>query len=215
MLLVGAFFLLGQTQKAYACSILLDPASPVPGASAVTGQAEDDQARRHVLAGAQVTYTFCPPASGSHYNIAGLGPIEPRFYGPNDVAEPQGWLHNLEHGAMVVLYSCARNGCDSGSLDRLKQLVTTLPDSPVCKLKAGRISPVVARFDEMKAPFAAVVWNRVLFQNTLDIGQIEQFYANEAERTNPEPQCDMSMSASPSPGSTGPTESASPSPSGT
>jgi hypothetical protein len=173
-----------------------------------------------------VTYTFCPPASGPHYNTAGLGPIEPRFYGPDDGAAPQGWIHNLEHGGMVVLYSCARSGCDSASLDKLKRLVSTLPDSSVCKLKAGRVSPVVARFDEMKTPFAAVVWNRVLFQETLDIDQINEFYATQAERTAPEPQCDLSMFASPSPGASGaasespgasmaPMESPSPSPSST
>ena len=74
------------------------PAPPDPG------YVQPDMGRRHVAVGEKVTYTYCPPASGSHYNAANAGPIQPRFYGPNDRVLPEGWIHNLEHGAMVILY---------------------------------------------------------------------------------------------------------------
>ena len=167
-MVVVAFIFMGSTQPVYACSIQLDPASPAPSGTAVTGQREDDMTRGHVAVGTPVTYTYCPPASGKHYNASGQGPIAPRFYGPEDATIPQGWVHNLEHGGIVILYNCARSGCDTNSLDQLRQLVSHFPASPRCGIAAGIISPVVTRFDQMKANFAAVVWDRVLFQDKLD-----------------------------------------------
>jgi len=196
VVVIAAFVLVSASQPAYACSIQLDPASAAPGAS-VTGQAEDDMTRSHVAVGTPVTYTFCPPASGKHYNASGEGPIAPRFYGPDDTAIPEGWVHNLEHGGLVILYNCSRNGCDTDSLNQLKALATNFPKSPRCNIAGGLISPVIARFDQMKAPFAAVVWDRVLFQDKLDTGQMLEFFKNVGETTNPEQQCNPNASGSP------------------
>ena len=205
VLLVG-FVFIGATGKTYACTTQTVPVSPapaVPGQTPRLGQAQDDQGRQHLAAGAEnQRYIFCPPASGPHYNVAGLGPIQPRVYGPDDGAQPQGWVHNLEHGALVVLYSCA-NGCpDETTMTRLQDFYDTFPDSPICHLQRGQIGPVIARFDDMKTPFAALVWDRVLFQQTLDTDQILAFFNTEAERNNPEPQPQCpGPSAAPSPSS--------------
>ena len=56
------FVFVGANQPAFACSIQLDPASPGPSGSPVTGQSEPDMTRGHVAVGTQVTYTYCPPA---------------------------------------------------------------------------------------------------------------------------------------------------------
>ena len=56
---------------------------------------------------------------------------------------------------------------------------------------------MIARFDNMKTGFAAVVWDRVLFQDKLDVPQIREFFATVGETTNPEPQCNPSGSGSP------------------
>ena len=145
--------------------------------------------RGHVTVGTPVTYTYCPPASGKHYNASGQGPIAPRFYGPNDATVPQNWIHNLEHGGIAILYNCARGGCDSASLDQLRQLATNFPTSPHCDIAGGIISPVITRFDQMKANFAAVVWGRVLFQDQLDTTQMLEFFKNVGETANPEHLC--------------------------
>lgn len=196
VVLVAAFVLVSSSQPAYACSIQLDPApSASPGAS-IVGQPEDDMARGHVAVGTSVTYTYCPPASGKHYNAPGQGPLPPRFYGPDTTIVPQGWIHNLEHGGLVILYNCAK-GCDNASLDQLRQLASTFPASPRCKIAGGLISPVIARFDQMKASFAAIVWDRVLFQDTLNTSQILEFFKNVGETTNPEQQCNPNASGSP------------------
>ncbi|HYN47693.1 MAG TPA: DUF3105 domain-containing protein, partial [Candidatus Nanopelagicales bacterium] len=109
----GAFVFLGATAPAYACATILAPtAAPSPAADATprVGQLTRDLGRAHVETGARVTYEYCPPTSGSHYNDARFGPIAARFYGADDRTEPQGWIHNLEHGQMSVLYRCPE-GC--------------------------------------------------------------------------------------------------------
>jgi uncharacterized protein DUF3105 len=155
----------------------------------------------HVANGQKVTYTYCPPASGSHYNTTGLGPVTPRLYGPSDRALPEGWVHNLEHGAMVILYR-GRDG-DPGPTeagqDALRALYDDFPPSPICGIRAGTSQgPVIARFDDMATPYAAVVWGRGLPLETLDTAQILEFWQIWGERSNPEAQCQVTASPEPS-----------------
>lgn len=194
---VGGFFFLQSTQKLYACSEIWQPSATTNPASGRLGEPQDDQGRGHLNPGDFKRYTLCPPASGQHYASPG-GPIAPRFYGPNDETIPQGWVHNLEHGGLVVLYSCGHGGCGTADLDKLRALTNNFPNSPVCAVPAGIDGPVVTRFEEMPHPFAALVWDRVLYQDTLDTNQILKFFATEGERGNPEPQCQASPSPSPS-----------------
>jgi hypothetical protein len=46
----------------------------------------------------------------------------------------------------------------------------------------GVISPVIARFDQMPHPYAALVWGRVLYLDAWDPTTVLQFYATESER---------------------------------
>ncbi len=206
---VGAFLFLGATQKTYACTQLSTPAPAATAApdssSAPLGQVQPDMGTKHLDRGASARYSSCPPASGPHYSDPD-GPIPARYYGKDDAALPQGWIHNLEHGGIVILYRCADGACDDSAEQQLRQLVRDFPPSPVCGLPAGDKAPVVARFDDMATPFAALIWDRILLLDTLDTAKILDFYNRYAERTNPEPQC-----ASPSP-SANPEPSASPLP---
>jgi hypothetical protein len=206
----GAFLFLGATQAAYACDTEWTPAtSTASAANADAGQPQPDMGRSHVSLGASVRYAYCPPASGSHYNSPPDDPIPARFYAKDDTAVPQGWIHNLEHGGIVVLYRCASGDvCDGAQQDALRSFAGSFPPSPVCKLPPGgnSPSPVVARFDQMATPYAALVWGRVLPLQTLDTAAILRFYQAEGEKTNPEPQCQtpnatpgMTIPASPSP----------------
>ncbi len=216
-----AFLFVSPAAGGYECSTLMTPApsaAAAPGASAPIGQPQPDMGREHVPVGSAVRYTYCPPASGNHYNQPPQGPIPPKFYGPDETTVPQGWVHNLEHGALVVLYSC-KGGCpDDATLAQLKAFAdpSTFPPSPVCKFPAGtNVAPIVTRFDDMTTKFAGLVWNRVLFQDTLDTNQLLAFYEEWGERTNPELQC-TAPSPSPSGGASpvaSPASSAAPSPS--
>jgi len=205
---VGAGVFAAATQPAYACSSIWQPrstTSPSTGASAQPGYVQPDMGNSHVAVGTVIRYTYCPPASGKHYFAAGVGPIPARPYGPQDAVIPEGWVHNLEHGGLVVLY----RGADADQA-ALRALYDAVPTSPVCGFPPGGQSPgpVIARFDQMAWPYAALVWDRVLPMETLDQAAVLDFYTRYAERTNPEKLCQPS----PSPEASGsPATSASPS----
>jgi len=187
--LVGAGLFSAATQPAYACTTVWQPdptASPRQGASPQPGYVQPDMGFGHVALGTKLTYTYCPPASGKHYNAAGTAPLQARVYGPSDTVIPQGWVHNLEHGGLVILYKGAE--VDEAAL---RALFDAIPESPVCRFQPGGQSPgpVIARFDDMAWPFAAIVWGRVLPLQTLDQGAILDFYQAFGERTNPEDLC--------------------------
>jgi Protein of unknown function (DUF3105) len=204
IVLISAFVFASAASPAYACTQVWTPtptASPAAGASPNPGYVQPDMGRTHVPTGQKVTYTYCPPASGFHYNASGVGPITPRLYGPSDRALPDSWIHNLEHGAMVILYR-GRDG-DPGITEagqaELRALFDDFPASPICNIEPGTTTgPVMARFDEMETPYAALLWGLVLPLETLDTAQILEFWQIKGERTNPEQQCQPVASPAPS-----------------
>ena len=199
VLVGGAFVFLGASAPAYACSTVLTPSpepSAAPDATPRLGQVTRDLGRAHVETGSHVTYEFCPPTSGAHYNGEPNGPIPTRFYSQKETALPQGWVHNLEHGMMTVLYRCPE-GCDDSAQAALEALQAQLPPSPLCAFPASK-SVAVARFDDLPTPYAALVWGRVMFLDSLDVSAIATFSAQSADR-GPEPECQNAVpGASPS-----------------
>ncbi len=160
--------------------------APAEGASPQPGYVQPDMGHVHVANGTKITYTYCPPASGRHFNAAGAGPIRAQVYGPDDGVIPQGWVHNLEHGALVVLYRDP-----TADQAALRALFDAVGPSPVCGFEPGGQSPgpLVARFKDMAWPYAALVWDRVLPLETLDQQAILDFYTKYGEQTNPEKLC--------------------------
>lgn len=199
--LIGVFVVYSASRPLFQCSNIGEPtptASPLAGASPAPGYVQDDMGRLHVPSGEVVKYTYCPPASGNHYQAVSLGPIPARFYGVNDKTLPEGWIHNLEHGALVLLYRGDSDGATTEGQKALRAFFDDFPNSPVCNITPGTSQgPVITRFDEMATPFAALVWGRVLPLQTLDTAAILDFYKIFGERTNPEQQC-APPSASPS-----------------
>jgi hypothetical protein len=206
--LVGIGLFSAATTPTYACSNAWVPdptATPGPDVSPQPGYPQTDMGNEHVSTGTQVTFTYCPPASGKHYAGSG-GPIAARLYGPDDTAGPTGWVHNLEHGGIVILYRGDGPGATEEGQAALRTFFDDYPPSPVCGFEPGTNGPVIARFDEMATPFAAVLWGRVLPLQTLDTAAILEFDRVYGERTNPEQFCQPSAAPSVAP-------SASPSPS--
>jgi hypothetical protein len=206
--IVGVGVFAASTQPVYACSTEWTPdPTPSPGANAAPqpGYPQPDMGQGHVSNGTAVTYTYCPPASGRHYNGTQTGPISARVYGPDDAVPPQGWIHNLEHGAIVVLYRGDSEGATDAGQAALRAFFESYPPSPLCGFQPGTsVGPVFARFDEMATPFAAMVWGRVLPLDSLDTEAILEFDRTYGERTNPESFCERpsptpAPTASPSP----------------
>lgn len=197
VVVIGGFLLFLSSRPAYACDTVWTPNAQDQPPEGRFGATQSDMGRGHLDNGEYQRYPLCPPASGPHFNQP-AAPVDAEYYGPNDKILPQQYIHNLEHGALVVLYSCPEGDCSDVDQDGLKALVATFPNSPVCDIPAGGEWPVVSRFDDMPARYAAVLWGRVLYQDTLDTDEILAFWEAEGERTNPEPQC-APPSPSPSP----------------
>jgi hypothetical protein len=226
--LVFVGFVAPQITPAYECVNLFDPSpapsfvapSPAPVASGATaapqvtapaaGYVQPDMGRSHVAVGTKVKYTWCPPASGNHYFQSGQGPIRGGFYDQNTRTVPEGWVHNMEHGALVLAYKCPGPGCTDEGQAAMQSLLGRWPDSPVCKIPPGNFTPVFTRFDDMPYPYAALVWDMVLPLQTLDENAILAFYAAYGEKFNPEKQC-AGPSATPGPATPSPAPSGSPS----
>jgi hypothetical protein len=204
---IAAFVFVSAAQPAYACSTIWTPsptAPPSPGQTPNLGYAQPDMGHVHVGVGDKVTYTYCAPASGSHINKPGTaGPIPARVYGPGDNIIPQNWIHNLEHGGLVVLYKGDSPGATTDGQAALKSWQSAFPPVQEC-------GPVVARFDQMSTPFQAMVWGRVLMMDTWDPNLVNQFWQQWGGRTNLEQLCPTPNSPSSSPGAS-PAGSAAPS----
>jgi hypothetical protein len=195
-------------------------ATPAPAVTAPPpGYVEPDMGHQHETnIGAKVTYTWCPPASGRHYPAPG-GPIKAGLYGPDDKTVPEGWVHNLEHGAIVLLYRCKAGdtACSAAGQDELQSLYGRWPNSPICNGPPGGTTPptpVITRFDDMPYPYAALVWDVVLPMQTIDEKLLFEFYAAQGERFNPEKQC-AEPTATPAPATTPGPATSSPAPTGT
>jgi len=201
-LLAGIAYL-NFTRPAYACGSIwsptaapsVAPATPnasgeVPSAPPI-GYVQPDMGHLHVDQGTTVRFTNCPPASGKHYNATGAGPIAAGVYGPEDQTVPGGWLHNMEHGGLVLLYKCPGPACDDAGQQALKNLYEEWPNSPVCDAPRGSLGnlPVFTRFDEMDVPYMALVWDVTLPMQELDRDLILQFFAQRGEQYNPEKFC--------------------------
>lgn len=66
----------------------------------------DIQPADHIEVGAaHDPYNSNPPTSGPHYNQSGLGPVPAGFYDDATEAPPEGVVHNLEHGMIVIYYN--------------------------------------------------------------------------------------------------------------
>ena len=141
---------------------------------------------QHVDVGDKVTYTYCAPASGNHYQQAGhAGPIPARVYGPSDNVIPQGWIHNLEHGGARRPLPGRQRRRDARGPGAAPRVLRRLPASPVCDIPKGVIGPVIARFDQMSSPFQAIVWGRVLPLDTFDQAKILAFWNQWGEQDEP------------------------------
>jgi hypothetical protein len=201
--LLSVFVFFSASQPAFACSTIWTPdptASPAAGATPALGYVQPDMGHQHVNVGDKVTYTYCAPASGNHINKPGTaGPIPARVYGPNDTVIPQGWVHNLEHGGLVILYQGSSAGATAEGQAAFKAFEAAFPPAENC-------GPVIARFDQMSSPFQAIVWGRVLLLDTFDQAKITAFWNQWGGKTNSEKLC-------PAPNNPTPSASVAPSPS--
>jgi len=129
-----------------------------------------EEGASHTEACTEITYGTNPPSSGTHY---GIWP-EYREYG---TAVPRGFLvHGLEHGAVVIAYSC--NDCDA-EIERARQLVAELGADPLCCSEptcAGASTRLIMTPDpRLETRWAASAWGATLTLDCFEEAPIQAF----------------------------------------
>jgi Protein of unknown function (DUF3105) len=120
-----------------------------------------------------------PPMGGSHYGVWAAfkeydQPIAPGF-----------WLHNLEHGGLVILYHCP-NGCPQ-ELSLLRSLIARLPEEiPLCPGTERRA--ILAPDSKMEPGFAVLAWEHAYLSNCVDSAAFQTFMLDHFRRA-PEDIC--------------------------
>ncbi len=146
--------------------------------------------RNHIVNKNQtINYGFCPPTSGDHYNIQGVGPMKAAVF-PRDAPQPPGgWVHNLEHGWVVVTYRCTGpNDCPSDAeMAQMQAFFDQAPTPDSSQACAIDKEVLVARFDSMTTRFAYLAWGRALLTDEFDTNNALAF-ANQWMDHGTEPE---------------------------
>lgn len=109
----------------------------------------------------EVAYVASPPAGGDH--DACWAP----WAASATELRPENWVHNLEHGGIVLLYA------PDASAEDIDALTGFLDSHP-----AGRVvvTPYADGMDLAGARFAAVAWEHRLMLGCVDLDAIGAFY---------------------------------------
>lgn len=128
-----------------------------------------NEGAQHVPLDEQVTYDANPPASGPHWSSAGIAPVSAGVY--DEALEEEQWVHNLEHGYVVILFDCG-GPCLPSLLDDLQELFDAAPPSELF----GNTKLVITPYDGLPFAFAAVAWDHQLHLEVLDESALLDFY---------------------------------------
>lgn len=153
------------------CEPGLEPAdfTEVDGCAEVVGEPFCSEGQEHVREGSEVAWMSDPPHSGPHYPSWEL-------WGEHDSTVPRGnWVHNLEHGGIVLSYRCA-DPCEA-ELEVLRDVVAQRPELRIL-LTPDPFLPGSERF-------AAISWTWLHRFDAPDLAELLCF-ADQHENHAPE-----------------------------
>lgn len=161
----------------FGCGKLITEPSMPEGPCEVVTESWPLEMATHVPVGSEITsWQSNPPSSGSHYPVWAafqeFGTPVPRGY----------YVHDLEHGAVVLLYNCAslEGGADGGACgairEGLRAAVASLPDDRRCG--AGvRVRAVITPDPLSSDPVAAAAWGFTWRGKCVDQASLDAFVA--------------------------------------
>jgi Protein of unknown function (DUF3105) len=161
-----------------------NPYSPLPPNTngPPVGQPVNEMPHIHVTQGVRITYEHDPPTSGCHYILGfGVAPIAPGIYPPSNAAKltAEYWVHNLEHGYIVVSYNCP-TGCD-GDLQKLNAWYKTLPPDPGGGVPYAKF--IAVPYPQQKERWDVEAWDWFdPLGSTLNLTEIKKFYDNHVNQ---------------------------------
>ncbi len=132
-----------------------EAASEVAGCNAFVGEPQLCDSVRHIEPEETPNWTTDPPCSGDHFSITAA---------PGEHEEPAArgnWVHNLEHGNIVLSYACPA-GCDA-ELAVLREVMAQRPE----------VRFVLTPDPLLPAPrFAAVSWTWIYRTDAPDLATL-------------------------------------------
>lgn len=158
------------------------PASSTPpavvtarAAAENVGEKQPLETGSHISVGSKGSWATDPPTSGKHYSATGIAPVP---WGTVDThLKPEQWVHNLEHGGIVVLFSCA-NGCAEDTAAIRSYIASAPQESDFHEVKLAAASyPVPGH------RFALLAWGWRMFLDSWDPVQAASFYAAHVDRS--------------------------------
>jgi hypothetical protein len=186
----------GATAARYECESLLTPApepsapdaaGPVasPASTPLLGFATRDLGRTHKSPNETVRFAFCPPASGDHWSIGGgRAPLNREFYRTGDDISPGNWVHNLEHGYVVIAYRDELTDEQDAGIREVFETAAQVPSAARCGVPN---KVIVVPFRDMSEPFAVLAWDRVLLLPEWDTDRALAF-ANQWQENPQSPE---------------------------
>jgi Protein of unknown function (DUF3105) len=126
------------------------------------GRKLPDRGQEHIPQGTKITYQEYPPSSGKHWPVWAPWAIYKEAV-PEEV-----FVHNLEHGGIVVLYNCA-TPCP----DLVRQLEESFAALP--KSKFGHVKVVISPNPRVKGRLALLAWTRIDDLDRFDRDRIVRF----------------------------------------
>ncbi len=155
------------------------PPPEAQGPCAVQIQSWPEEGQQHVAEGTPLQFGSNPPSSGNHYPIWGRWgvhekPLERGYY-----------VHNLEHGGIVLLYRCA-DSC-SDVVAELQSVLHSRPADPACAPEVS--SRIVLTADPLlDVPVAAAAWGHTYRGQCLDRPLLNDFIEAHYDKA-PESTC--------------------------
>ena len=132
----------------------------------------------HAAVCSHLSYATRPPSSGNHYPVWAAY----RSYA-NPIPEGY-WVHDLEHGAVVISYHCA--DCQS-QLTAAQALIDSQPGDPLCAGGGPKARIVLTPDPLLDKPFAASAWGWTLRADCFDAavfsGFLQRHYGQGREAT--------------------------------
>ncbi len=126
----------------------------------------------HVAIDTPVAYNSNPPASGPHY------PIWAAFQEYSTPVDRRYYVHDLEHGAVVLLHNCAARdagaSCEA-NLAGLRAAIASVPSDPLCAGSEVRVRTLLTPDPLLDVPIAAVAWGWTYRAECLDLPSLTEF----------------------------------------
>ncbi len=88
---------------------------------------------------------------------------------------PERWVHNLEHGGVVILYRC--DGDCAALVGQLRDVFVTFP-----REKHGEVKLVVTPAPRLETPLTAVAWRWIEQLPGFDRDRLLRFYEAHVDR---------------------------------